>query len=261
MPDPISPSKDYRFGNTTGVDLTAPLTLNPNPLDIESINGKDKVYTWEKWETFLIFIKNKIDKNDVSLNSKEKWEALTLSLINEFNTNKDTSNWVKFGGSNPNRGIANPLTREDIFAVQRFNRKTDPNVQVDGWLGTQTLRMSYPRTFYYKNTVLSNGKPSNQPPDTLIAITWGNKRFVTTYKDDLEANTSQKSRLTYWKLFDPKIHNINKFDRNPNFIKEWVVLGQTVEVNQSAERINSETVTESLNKKILQTQTKIKSVL
>ena len=73
---PITPDgqKDYRY-SSTGVDLTAPLQLNPNPLDIESLGGRDKGYTREKWSAFLRFASLKIDKNDTSLNSQAGWES------------------------------------------------------------------------------------------------------------------------------------------------------------------------------------------
>ena len=252
--------RDYRY-SSTGVDLTAPIKLNSNPTDIESVNGRDKAYTDEKWKAFLKFSNSKIDKNDTSLNSKAVWESLTTDLINEFNTNKETSVWVQFGGNNPNRGLQNPISREDIFAIQRFTKKTDPNAQVDGWLGTQTLRMDYPkRVTYVIYAKDKNGADLPVPSETLLPVIWGDKRYIISYRDFDESNKNKKiSYATLLKVYDPSIHTKDKFQKDPDLNRDWTSLAETVSVTKSAEKVNSETTKIAIKKQTQQLQTKLKS--
>jgi len=254
---PTDGQKDYRY-SSTGVDLTAPLQLNPNPLDIESLGGRDKGYTQEKWSAFLRFANSKIDKNDVSLNSQAVWESLTVNLIKEFNTSPD-SNWVKFGSTNPNRGLQNPITRDDIFAIQKFTNKTDPNAKIDGWLGTQTLRMDYPNLNVLTN--INSGEKIS--PELLIPIVWGNKRYVIPDGVNVmwtDENTStRKPFVQIITLYDPTKHPKDKFVYNPDVKKQWVALASPVVPSQSAEKINSETAKKAIQNKTKQLQTKIKS--
>jgi hypothetical protein len=272
--------RDYRY-SSTGVDLTAPLKFNLNPFDIESLGGRDKGYTQEKWSAFLRFatqsskdendniIPPRVNINDTSLNSQAVWESLTLDLIREFNTNQD-SNWVRFGGSSPNRGFQNPLTREDIYAIQRFTQKTDPNAQVDGWLGTQTLRMEYPKLLTmivvnkYKD---KDGKEivTNGAPELLIPIVWGNKRYVVSNGDfekwNKENSSTRKSLFQIITLYDPTKHPEDKWTYNFNTRREWTSLAETVSISKSAEKVNADTVKTNVDKKTLQIQTGIKGVL
>jgi hypothetical protein len=264
--------RDYRY-SSTGVDLTAPIKLNPNPTDIESVNGRDKAYTEEKWRAFLRFatksskdengnvIPLRVNVNDTSLNSKAVWESLTTDLINEFNTNKETSVWVQFGGNNPNRGLQNPISREDIFAIQRFTKKTDPNAQVDGWLGTQTLRMDYPkRVTYVIYAKDKNGADLPIPSETLLPVIWGNKRYIISYGDFDESNKNKKiSYATLLKVYDPSIHTKDKFQKDPDLNRDWTSLAETVSVTKSAEKVNSETTKTAIKKQTQQLQTKLKS--
>jgi hypothetical protein len=259
---PTDGKRDYRY-SLTGIDLTAPLQLNPNPFDIESIGGRDKAYVVEKWKAFLRFVNSKIDKNDTSLNSQAGWESLTVNLIKEFNTSPD-SNWVQFGGTNPNRGRQNPMTRDDIFAIQKFTNKVDPNAKIDGWLGTQTLRMDYPKT----STSIAYDVTKTYSPELLLPVIWGNKRYVISNKDNLIANEESKKPNSgntskplsqYLKLYDPTIHSKDKFIFNPDTIREWTILSSSVAPSQSAEKINSETVKTAIKKQTQQLQTKLKS--
>lgn len=259
---PTDGQKDYRY-SSTGVDLTAPLQLNPNPLNIESLGGRDKGYTQEKWSAFLRFANSKIDKNDISLNSQAVWESLTVNLIKEFNTSPD-SNWVIFGSTNPNRGLQNPITRDDIFAIQKFTNKTDPNAKIDGWLGTQTLRMDYPKLLIM---IVVNkdkdGNISNGAPELLIPIIWGNKRYVISDGDNItwtdENKSTRKPFVQIITLYDPTKHPKDKFIYNPDIKKQWVALASPVVPSQSALKINSETAKTAIQKQTKQLQTKIKS--
>ena len=123
------PNKKNQYGVVSGASLVAPVILNQNSLDVEFVNGFNPEDVALKWNGFYNFLQEKnIDTDINSLGGKEK---ISLPLINEFNTKIVKS---------PSRTI----TRADIEAVQRFNQKTDPNVQVDGWVGTQTIQLQYP---------------------------------------------------------------------------------------------------------------------
>lgn len=248
--------RDSRFGNITGIDLKAPVILNPNPFDIESVNGQPKSSVWEKWLYFWGFANKYIDKNDTSINTEEGKNRITSKLIDDFNSNKDISDWAKFGTLNPNRGLNNPITREDIFAIQRFTRKTDPRVIVDGWVGTQTLQMLYPKILTIVNNIDKNPNPQNYYPSI-----WGDKRFVISVKDNTEyVSSNHKSKASLLVPYDPSKHN-DKFEGNSGNNKQWIALGETVTPNSTAEKINTETLKSTIQKNILQLQTKITNSL
>jgi hypothetical protein len=274
--------KDYRY-SSTGVDLTAPIKLNPNPLDIESFGGRDKGYTQEKWSAFLRFattssidengnkIGPRINKKDPSLNSQAVWKKLTTDIINEFNTSPE-SNWVQFGKTSPNRGLQNPLTLADITAIQKFTKKVDPNVQVDvelgktPILGTQTLQMEYPKLLVMR---VFNKDPkdkniiTNSAPELLIPVVWGNKRYITSngvYDNWITENSSlRKSLFEIIVPYDPTKHPKDKWSYNFDTKKEWTVLASPVVPSESAEKINSETVKTTNQSQTKQLQTKLKS--
>jgi hypothetical protein len=268
--------RDYRY-SSTGVDLTAPVKLNPNPFDIESFGGRDKGYTQEKWSAFLRFVTTssidengnkigpRIDKKDVSLNSQAVWSKLTTDLINEFNTSP-LSNWIQFGKTSPNRGLQNPLTLADITAIQKFTNKVDPNAQIDKIpiLGTQTLQMKYPELLVLQ-VVNKDFKDNitNGAPELLIPVIWGNKRYIISngiYANWKKENSSlRKSLFEIIVLYDPTKHPKDKWSYNFDTKKEWVSLASSTVPSQSAEKINSETVKTSIQSKTKQLQTKIKS--
>ena len=256
--------RDYRY-SSTGVDLTTPLRLNPNPLDIESLGGRDKGYTQEKWSAFLRFANLKINKNDTSLNSQAVWAKLTTDLINEFNTSP-SSNWVQFGGISSNRGLQNPLTLADITAIQKFTNKVDPNAQIDKTpiLSTQTLRMEYPKLLTM--VVVNKDKDNNilnNAPELLIPVIWGNKRYIISNGDlekwEKENSSTRKSLFQIITSYDPIKHPKDKWSYNFDTKKEWTSLSSPIIPSQSAEKINSETAKSSIQKQTQQLQTKIKS--
>jgi hypothetical protein len=251
--------RDYRYGSTTGVDLLAPVKLNLNPYDIISINGQPPSSIWEKWRYFYGFISKYLDRNDVSLNNEEINRKVTTKFIDDFNNNKDISAWAKFGTSSPYRGANNPITREDIFAIQRFTQKADPRVIVDGWLGTQTLQMNYPAIA--TKVIKVELDKLKALDEKYWPVVWGDKRFVITVKNSINYDKNNPQPLGLYLIpYNPSKHDSN-FVPKSNFNKDWVLLGQTSIPVESAEKINSETIKQSNEKNNLKTQTKISKSL
>jgi hypothetical protein len=245
--------KSYQYGSITGIDLTAPVVLNPNPLDIQRVGGKPIGSVADKWRFFYLFLQTK--KIDTSLNSEQGRKDISTKLIEEFNTNKDTSNWAEFGNINPLRGANNPLTRDDIYAIQTFTKITDPNIQVDGWLGTQTAQMLYPRASIFVD-ITDGGL--NKDPQSFIPVIWGNKRYVLKEKDDQEVSSSPQTKspiANYLVLYDPVIHKEKL--QTQNLPKNWDIIGSDISVNQSATLINAKTKLVSQQKASIQNQTNL----
>lgn len=249
--------RNYQFGNITGVDLTAPVILNPNPLDIQSVGGKPIGSVTDKWAYFYLFLQTK--KIDTSLNSEQGRKDISLKLIEEFNTNKQTSTWAALGDVNPLRGINNPLTRDDIYAIQRFNKISDPNIQVDGWLGTQTAQMSYPRALISVSvTKGANGEVVPNDPQSFIPVIWGNKRYVLKEKDSQEINSSLQTKgpiSNYFVLYDPVIHKEKL--QTKNLPKNWNLIESGASITQPANFINAKTRLLAQQKASLQNQTNL----
>jgi hypothetical protein len=241
------PTKKNQFGVVSGVDLTSKVILNNNPLDIESINGFPPGSIADKWTFFYLFLQDR--KINTDINSLEGRKNISLKLINEFNTDTKSSLWASFGSSNKYRGTQNPLTTDDIKAIQKFTSKTDPNVQIDGWVGTQTIQMFYPRSRIF--TSKGNKNPSL---DSLYPIIWGSKRYVISVKDAQSAKELTYPTLLYAKLYDPSLH---KDKLIPDTIpKEWNSI-DTVTVSSTATLENAKTTLLAQQKKSLQSQTNL----
>jgi hypothetical protein len=228
-------SEDYRYitlndGRT--IDLLAPVNLNQNPYDIEPLNGHPSSYVGFKYNLFNNWMfpetfkekekdllsdskfynftpnPDKINPTDTSVNSNT-WISKTETLIKQFNENV----WIPYGlkyPTNKHLGAYFPLTNEDIKAVQAFNQKTDPNIIVDGWLGTQTFQLSYPLgaslSAAYWNK--GGGVPSeiNPDPDTWVPSVWGDYTFVIKNEYILKQQKGQLNGapLTYYFIpYDP----------------------------------------------------------
>jgi hypothetical protein len=257
-----NPSEKNRFGTVSGVDLKTPPILNENPLDIENVNGLNPGEVYLKWLVFSIFLKNKNITTDI--NSLEGRSKISLELINEFNEN------VK----NKNPYLVNfpPLNRADIEAIQRFTKKTDPNIQVDGWVGTQTVQLKYPlqtilevtyRLWDKQNKPDEYG-PNRYPSNTLVPIIWGNKRYVVPVSDYLNSLKTNKISFPFWRLYDPSTdksrlpyNTINKTLRTtfgPE--KMWEQMDNDITIEDKL-NINQTTLKEQQNKLQLSEQTKL----
>jgi hypothetical protein len=256
------PTKKNKFGVVSGADLEAPPILNLNPLDIEFVNGKNPEEVTRKWLVFSTFLEKKNITTDI--NSLEGRKKISLELIKEFNTSK-TSFWAT-----SKKSITNPLDINDIKAVQKFNQITDPNVQVDGWVGTQTVQLLYPRINFllityknYERNKYVEYPPKEYPDDTLVPIIWGNKRFVIPINSFLLSQNSDTS-YQYWRPYSPSTDK-DKLPWNTMSRKlrtsfpsnsTWDKLDNTVDIENTL-TINQNTSKEQQQKTNLQNQTKL----
>lgn len=237
-------NNDNRIGVLSGVDLTSPVILNNNPIDIEPINGFPAGSVADKWAFFYLFIQDKEISTDI--NSLEGKKTISVELINEFNTNKQTSVWATF--NNKYRGgISNPLTDKDVFGIQNFTKKSDPNVQVDGWIGTQTIQMVYPRSNISKPSI------DNYSLDSLYPVIWGNKRYVISKENIQTSKKNQYSALIYYELYNPSIHD-DKLIKLA-IPKIWNSIDTPTINKLSSENVKSSIIQQQ--KKYLQSQSKL----
>lgn len=163
--------------------------------------------------------------------------------------------WASFGNENKYRGTQNPLTTDDIKAIQKFTSKTDPNVQIDGWVGTQTIQMFYPRSVIY-----TPKNKKNYPLDFLYPIIWGNKRYVLSVEDAQNAKKFSYPTLLYAQLYNPAIHK-NKLIFEVSLPREWNNF-DSIEINPTATLENAKTTLLSQQRKSLQSQTSVvKSII
>lgn len=261
------PTKKNQFGVTSGVNLTSPVILNQNPLDIEPVNSKNPEQVIVKWNTFHQFLS---DKNiTIDINSLPGKETISEPLINEFNNNKNTSIWASRGNSQ-----TNPLTRDDIFAIQRFTSKTDPNVQIDGWVGTQTIQMLYPRIEFLIPIFRVNNKEYGinqypESPETLIPIIWGDKRFVIPLGAFKKANETKTSSWESWRLYNPVTdkeklpwNNVSRIYRISvvSEFRQWDQFDNTINIENTLS-INENTLKEQRQKLQLQNQTNLTNLI
>lgn len=264
------PTKKNQFGVVSGVDLLAPPILNEDPSSIESVNGKNPEEVYQKWETFNTFLQSK--KINIDINTIKGRED-SLKLIIEFNTNKKTSFWADSGKS-----ILNPLTKADVEAIQRFTQRTDPNVQVDGWVGTQTVQLKYPPLrFLLTEFKVYDGKLNkttiyavkNYPSNTLIPIIWGNKRFIIPLDDFNNSNRSKKSSYPFWKTYDP-VRDKNNLPWNAlstqlrqtinHPYRQWDELDNTINI-ENVLSVNQKTKELQQTKNSLSSQTKLTNLV
>lgn len=255
-----------------GPDLLAPITLNTDPRDIEPVKGQPPQAVWEKWIYFRAFYTKNVNIKDPFLNTEEGKKKITLEIIEKFNSDVENSNWAKFENSSPYRGYNNPVTREDIFAIQKYHKKVDPNIVIDGWLGTQTYQCAYPginfKTFYEQNESFV------PPPDKLWPVIWGNQRYVILVKDYPPGKIiPPKPRPFYLTSYDPVKHKIKDFVfvKSPSggnsmefFLinnQEWKNLGLPYTTETGANEINKSTEKIQSTQKQFADQTKINNTL
>lgn len=248
-------TRDSRYGSTTGIDLLAPIQQNLNPNDIKSVNGKPSYSVWEKWRYFWGFANQNIDKNDSSINTEEGKKRITEGLITKFNSDKTISPWARFGNSNPNRGTNNPLTRDDINAIQQYTQKADTRVIIDGWVGTQTLQMVYPTI----NVLSILEKGTNVDPNKYYPVIWGNQRYVINTKDYYLPFPWPNSLASYLKIYDPAKYDKN-FEGFGYLNKNWIALGKPFTTSETAQQVDNITKKTQSIKNNFQTQTQLNNL-
>ena len=117
-------------------------------------------------------------------------------IINE-NANNLTAQLMAAFISDPiQNNLGSTITNDIIKAAQRFHKITDPNVLVDGWVGTQTQQLNYPQSItqytslydpasfnYYDFSELvkpihGGGGSKDGGKEWYAPVTQGNKRYV-----------------------------------------------------------------------------------
>jgi hypothetical protein len=266
-------TRNYRYAED-GTDLTAEPIVNPNPLDIIVPPGRTKGDIVTNWNNFYSFVREikGFNTTNPQLNSSEGRKNLTTQLINEYNSSERWHTQYKY--------LKNlPLTQDDISAIQVFTKITDSNVKVDGFLGTQTIQMYYPRaaikTITDRAEILwiekhPDGEPFPQseikklspqqqllfavPKDSdFVPYIWGNKRYVMTYKQYVSTWSTRFDKSFYNLLvpYDPTIHK----PLIPRFTPEkWNALGEDVIIDQPASLKNIVTQQVQNQKATLQSQ-------
>jgi hypothetical protein len=278
-------TRNYRYAED-GTDLTVPPIPNPNPLDIVVPPGRtvgDIVRNWNNFYSFIRKVKNFNTTNPI-LNSAEGRKNITTQLLNEYNNNEIYH--TKFKYLKPH-----PLNQEDIRAIQTFTKITDSNVIIDGFLGTQTIQMEYPReaTFEQVDKSLerwlaedSSRRKEDFPQSEinklsqeqqLLFITpndgdfvphiWGNKRYVVTWRQYLSSFSTylDKPLLNLLVPYDPSIHNPIIPRYTP---KNWDAIGENAIINQPAslknivtQQIQVQKATQQLKTNLTNSLTKI----
>lgn len=147
-------------------DPLTPVYLNLNPLDIKDPN-------WVSWFKFKAWLSTRLNdlSKDLRIN-KTAGKSITDNYINQWNRLPTTL-------------LNEKISEYNIRAVQIFNQITDPSVVVDGWVGTQTAKLQYPK---FKVFFLTTPPRSPNAPPTYTRsyddapIFWGNKRYTISYK-------------------------------------------------------------------------------
>jgi len=176
-----------QYGATTNVDLTKKVRFNQDPTQIPkgaNVGG---------WNAFQGFVQSKGMKNDPKMNTPEGKQAYTDQMLKEFNDSDYTRKFPQ-----------NKVTPETIKAVQQYHKLSDPNVQVDQWVGSQTSQMRYPTpTVRYQAESLKPGEQQPAKPTGYLPVTYGNKRYVIdSTKMPAEGAPSVKDMVPY----DEKVH-------------------------------------------------------
>jgi hypothetical protein len=199
------------------VDLTAPIILNTNPLDISP-----DIY-YDIWNLFQEFLRKKGVVNSSGLNSDKGYSKVGIELIKEFNSN---------------RSIEFSITEKDIKAAQKYHEITNPGkILIDGRLGSQTSQMRYPEPIlYYKSD--SKNVPLNT--NGYIPMIWGNKRYVVTAKIVYDyAIKGLSTPKNAYIIYNPSIHDT--LLQKEDLPRIWDTLESQTIINKSAIDINNAT--------------------
>jgi hypothetical protein len=163
-----------KYGNGgKSSNLTDPVKLNQDPTQIpKGINPGG-------YNAFQTFLAKKGFVNDPSMNTDEGRAKYTNTLIEEFNN----SDYVK-------KFPKNAITPDAIKAVQSYHKLSDPNIVVDGWVGSQTSQLRYPTPQLQYQAVSTDKKdPNYMVPANMsdsIQVLYGNKNYLlpaSKYKD------------------------------------------------------------------------------
>lgn len=142
--------------------LTQPVNLNTDPTKIPM--GTNAA----GYNAFNAFLTKKNLVNDPRMNTNEGRKEITDAMINEFNS----SDYVK-------KFPTNAIKAEDIKKVQQYHKMSDPNVVVDGWVGSQTSQMKFPivSTKFTRKNNDPKHPDYNVPIQDSIDIDYGSKKY------------------------------------------------------------------------------------
>jgi hypothetical protein len=236
------------FGSKTGVNLTNKVILNTNPIQIlpnSNIAG---------WNAFHKFLQAKGVINDPSNNSDVN-KKIADGFIAEFNSGNSIVRGIVF--DHVLKFPQNKIVSENIFSAQKYHKLTDPTVQVDGWVGSQTSQLIYPSPLAYY--VYSESDPQSKIPASnvgWIPVTWGNQRYVLSAEKLIQTKGLFSSKDLI--LYDENIHG-DQLQRNAGqFPRNWDTWGNATSIsNRSAISINNKTRENIRNKNIAQSQTNV----
>lgn len=226
-----TPNTNNTFGVTSNVNLTNSVNLNLNPLDIP----KDLYSSLNSWNIFQKYLQNKGYVKDPTFNKNQE---NTNNVIDEYNKSISNVNVM-------------PITQDSIVAAQTFHKKNDPNVQIDGWVGSQTSQLSYPSSLIMYESIKGDiYTPINSKG--FIPIIWGYKRFVVTAETQISYG-KKKSITPYnlWVIYDENIHTDLQ---TKTLQKLWFTLNQETEISINAaqnelQRQNVKISSDSLKRK------------
>lgn len=145
------------------------VNLNTDPFAI-SKDANPKSYN-----AFQKFLASKDLVGNTEMNTNEGRKKITESMINEFNTSSD--HIKKY----PN----DIITTDAIKRIQEYHKLSDPNVVVDGWVGSETSQMRYPSMS--TDLIAKSNDPKspdyNMPAQDTLNVAWGNKKFKYASSD------------------------------------------------------------------------------
>lgn len=243
------------FGQESGVDLTAIVALNQNPFDIEGITYRDKLDKAGKWNSFQLWIRNSASPiligqgvipqgqrilNNPILNSEATGRPISNTLINIYNNLPRQTQFSNL-----------QITEQDIKNIQEFHKKSDPKVQIDSWVGSQTSQLTYPLPTFWKQII------RDEPPydyrakfktPEYIPVTWGNRRFIINV-DIYDQSIKKDDNGKYSIQSVPDVNQLVVYDETKfgnklqryYLPKNWNNLDQSIIVNQSPNQVNQQT--------------------
>ena len=199
--------------------LTDKVYQNRNPDDIKDVNWVD----YYRFHNFLYNPQSSINTLGVTINGTinpfySTRQGVVASwylnpIINKNTNNITTQLMTAFNSYSTQIGLGSTITNKIIKAAQVFHNKTDPNVLIDGWVGTQTQQLKYPSfttiftstftsgTFSYTNfselakPIHGGGESEDRGKEWYAPVIWGNKRYVVKSSDIYKVWSDNKQEI------------------------------------------------------------------
>jgi len=276
-----SSERDLLIGFTSEVPLIVK-ELNTNPLQISGLFNGTKynpvppdspLYANRGgWNAFQNFLLAKGVVGEAKYNAEEK-KAIAKQWVKEFNSGEFVINGKVF--DHVKKFPQNIITIQQIEFAQKYHKKIDPNIQVDGWVGSQTSQLKYPTALaiyeYDKKegerfglSDINNNIPSIKK-DAYIPIFFGSKLFILKVEDQLDFVYKQNktgqgnnfNKMIYYEK--DKFPDIKFAFSSGQPPPSWYTYDQITQPNQSASIVNSKTEQQNKIKENFKSQTKITS--